>query len=97
MTNRGDQVVERDPTPELPSRSHSATESEFEGEQHLLQCPPLLGENHPDAEIDHPDTRLASRLGFGFPIATQVTEKHVARLVGLLDPVVAAIAVKADR
>ena len=71
--------------------------SKPEDRQHHCQGSGAGRQHHAEAHVHNPHAHLGSRRGGGFPLATQIGEKTLTRSRALIEDLVAAIPIDANR
>src|SRR4029077_2378314 len=92
-----DLVVDGDPALPLMTVAEASAEAELEQRQLFLQRTTLGGQHDSGAQVDCADACFLRRQRGCFPLLAQVAEKIAARCRQLVEPLVAAISVPADR
>ena len=98
MVHAADDVVQRDPRPNLLAAAQPPA-AELRRQQALLKRPAVAGQDDPQPRVDHADAGLPQRVGGGFPVAGDGYQEVVVVGidVGFGQPRGAAVAVDSDR
>ena len=91
-----DQVVEGDPTHVLIARPDGAAQSQFEGQAHFGECPPVARQDDANARMHGSDTRFCGGTGGPFPSDRDLGEKALAGRAVFGEEFVPSVAVITD-
>ena len=97
MEDRGDLVVERDPTHVLLAGTEPATDAELERQEHSLEDAALFREHETGAHAGDADACVRSGRGRVFPRDAHLRAEVAAGSVVFVEDLVAAVAVVTDR
>ena len=95
--DHSEHVGHRHPAEPLLAVAEWSPEPQFEGSDHLGECATVAREDDSESGVDHPNTGRARGIGCRLPVAHQLGKKAASRSGGLVEQLVAAIAVEADR